>query len=97
MALVEREVGLGQESVRRIIRGLLIAAPSDRARPNAALADDAMVGCGRSHAIHVDSWTAIVSGFSLGQMAARDLERPPSRGQEPATGPPRTERAGSDS
>src|SRR5262249_40778201 len=55
VALVKREIGLNQEGVRRIVPWRLIAAPSDRARPDAALTKDAMVRRRRGHAVDVDS------------------------------------------
>src|SRR5262249_33809100 len=93
IALVEREARFGEERIRRILPGLLIAAPSDRARPDAALTKDAMVGRGRGHTIDVHSCTGVVTGFSFSQVATSDLQRPSIRWEDPPAARPRIERA----
>ena len=45
IALIDREVCLSQEGVRRIVPGLLVASPCDAARPNAALTTTPYVMC----------------------------------------------------
>src|SRR5262249_11196431 len=83
VTLVEREAAFGQEGIRGIAHGFLIAAPGDGTRPHAVLTKDAMVRRRRGHAIDVDSRSAVVTRFGLFQVTTRELDRPAARWQEP--------------
>jgi hypothetical protein len=73
--LVEREICFDQERVGTVTR-FLVASPADRRRPDAVLANCAVVRRRRGRAALVDTGSSAIRRLRVGQPSRRHLNEP---------------------